>query len=75
MELHSHGPMQKERLQLEAAIHRIRAMELRDYFINLCRNTGMESGEDFREAFEFTVLSDGIWARGKLARRPRSSNG
>ena len=34
------------------------SMELRDYLINLCRNTGMKTEEDFREAFEFTQLSD-----------------
>lgn len=34
------------------------SMELRDYLINLCQNTGMRTEEDFHEAIEFTNLSD-----------------
>jgi hypothetical protein len=36
------------------------SMELRDYLINLCRNLGMRSDNDFHEALEFAELSDMI---------------
>jgi hypothetical protein len=36
------------------------SMELGDYLINLCRNAGMKSDEDFRAALEFANLGDQI---------------
>jgi hypothetical protein len=36
------------------------SMELRDYLINLCRNAGMKTEEDFQEAFGFAELADQI---------------
>jgi len=36
------------------------SMEMRDYLINLCRNAGVKTEQQFREAFEFTQLADNI---------------
>jgi hypothetical protein len=36
------------------------SMELGDYLINLCRNAGMKSEQQFREALEFANLGDQI---------------
>jgi hypothetical protein len=36
------------------------SMEMRDYVINLCRNSGIGTEKEFREAFEFARMGDMI---------------
>lgn len=36
------------------------SMEMQEYLVNLCRNTGLKTEEQFREAFEFVELADQV---------------
>jgi hypothetical protein len=50
----------KNRCNSKPPYDRYPSMEMRDYLINLCRNSGIGTEKDFREAFELARLGEQV---------------